>query len=158
DRRIPDNVADLRAGRWNKKEYSKAQGLSGRTLGVVGTGAIGAEVIRRAQAFDMEVLAWSRHLDDARAKALGVERTATVPELCGRADAVTLHVALTPETRGLLGEAAIARLRPRAMVVNTARAEVVDGAALRRAIEEKGLRVAVDVFDEEPAGGSGTFA
>ena len=157
DRRIPDNVADLRAGTWNKKEYSKASGLHGRTLGVIGTGAIGTEVIRRAQAFGMEVVAWSRHLDDARAKELGVVRMPTVPELCGRADAVTLHVALAPETRGILGEAAIARLRPRAMVVNTARAEVVDGEALKRAVTEKGLRVALDVFDREPAAASGAF-
>ena len=157
DRRIPDNVADLRAGIWNKKEYSKASGLHGRTLGVIGAGAIGSEVTRRAQAFGMEVVAWSRHLDDGGARELGVERMHTVPELCGRADAVTLHVALAAETRGLLGEAAIARLRPRAMVVNTSRAEVVDGAALKRAITDKGLRVAVDVFDKEPAGAAGAF-
>jgi D-3-phosphoglycerate dehydrogenase len=158
DRRIPDNVADLRAGVWNKKEYSKAGGLYGRTLGVVGTGSIGSEVIVRARAFGMKVVAWSRRLDDERAEELGVERAHSVSELCGRADAVTLHVALTPETRGLLDEAAIARLRPRAMVVNTARAEVVDTAALARAVAEKGLRVAVDVYDREPAGGTGAFA
>jgi D-3-phosphoglycerate dehydrogenase len=158
DRRIPDNVADLRAGVWNKKEYSKADGLYGRTLGVVGTGAIGVEVIARARALGMKVLAWSRRLDAERAAELGVERARSVVELCGRADAVTLHVALTAETRGLLGEAAIARLRPRAMLINTSRAEVVDGAALARAIEDKGLRVALDVFDREPAGGSGEFA
>src|SRR5205823_4171791 len=100
DRRIPDEAAELRGGKWNKKEYGKADGLYGRTLGVVGTGSIGREVIRRAHAFGMPVVAWSRSLDDARAAELGVERMRTVPELCGRADAVTLHVALAPETRG----------------------------------------------------------
>lgn len=157
DRRIPDQVHDLRAGKWNKKEYGKADGLYGRTLGVVGTGSIGREVIRRAKAFGMDVVAWSRSLDDARAAELGVERMRTVPELCGRADAVTLHVALAPETRGLIGEAALARMRPRTMLINAARAEVVDGAALGRAIAEKQLRVATDVFDDEPKGGAGAF-
>jgi D-3-phosphoglycerate dehydrogenase len=157
DRRIPDQVHDLRAGKWNKKEYGKADGLYGRTLGVVGTGSIGREVIRRAKAFGMQVVAWSRSLDDARAAELGVERMRTVPELCGRADAVTLHVALTAETRGLIGEAALSRMRPRTMLINAARAEVVDGAALARAIAEKQLRVATDVFDDEPKGGAGAF-
>ncbi len=157
DRRIPDNVADLRAGKWNKKDYSKADGLYGRTLGVVGTGSIGREVVRRALAFGMKVIAWSRSLDDAAAKELGVERAATVPELCGRADAVTMHVALAAETRGLIGEAALARLKPRALLVNTSRAEVVDGVALKRFIAEKGLRVALDVFDKEPKAAVGAF-
>jgi D-3-phosphoglycerate dehydrogenase len=157
DRRIPDAVADLRAGVWNKKEYSKAEGLHGRTLGVVGTGAIGVEVARRARAFGMRVVAWSRSLTDERATELGVERARTVPELCGGADAVTLHVALTPETRGLVGEAALARLRPGAYLINTARAEIVDGVALKRAIADKGLRVATDVFEREPQAASGAF-
>jgi D-3-phosphoglycerate dehydrogenase len=158
DRRIPDQVRDLRAGAWNKKEYGKADGLFGRTLGVVGTGSIGQEVIRRARAFGMHVVAWSRSLDDARAAELGVERMRTVPELCGRADAVTLHVALAPETRGLIGEAALQRMRPRTMLVNAARAEIVDGKALERAIAEKQLRVASDVFDDEPKSATGAFA
>ena len=157
DRRIPDQVRDLHAGKWNKKEYSQADGLYGRVLGVVGLGAIGLEVARRARAFGMHVVAWSRSLDDGRAAELGVERARTVPELCGRADAVTLHVALAPETRGLIGEAALGRLKPRAMLVNAARAEIVDGAALARAIAEKQLRVASDVFEREPKTASGAF-
>jgi D-3-phosphoglycerate dehydrogenase len=157
DRRIPDEVADLRRGVWNKQEYSNADGLYGRTLGVIGTGSIGVEVIGRARAFGLNVIAWSRSLTDERAAELGVTRARGVPELCGACDAVTVHVALTPETRGLVGEAALARLRPRAMFVNTSRAEVVDGGALKRLVAEKQLRVAVDVFDHEPKGGSGAF-
>jgi D-3-phosphoglycerate dehydrogenase len=158
DRRIPDAVADLRAGVWNKKEYSKADGLYGKTLGIVGLGSIGVEVAERARAFGMKLVGWSRSLTDERAAALGIQRARTVPELCGLSDAVTLHVALTPETRELIGEAALMRLRERAMLVNTSRAEVVDTAALKRAIAEKGLRVATDVFDAEPAGATGAFA
>ncbi len=158
DRRIPDQVRDLRAGQWNKKEYSQADGLFGRTLGIVGMGAIGQEVARRARAFGMHVVAWSRSLDDTRAAELGVERVRTVAELCGRADAVTLHVALAPETRGLIGEAALGRMKTRAMLINMARSEIVDSAALARAIAEKQLRVASDVFDGEPKAATGAFA
>jgi D-3-phosphoglycerate dehydrogenase len=157
DRRIPDEVADLRAGTWNKKEYGNADGLFGRTLGVVGLGSIGSEVAARARAFGMKLVGWSRSLTDERAAELGMTRAKTVPELCAASDAVTLHVALTPETRGLVGEAALGRMRPRAILINTSRAEVVDGAALRRAVAEKGLRVAVDVFDKEPKGATGAF-
>src|SRR5581483_3714100 len=82
DRRIPDQVADLRAGKWDKKEYGKADGLFGKTLGIVGFGAIGSEVARRARAFGMRVIAWSRSLDEARAAEEGVERARTVAELC----------------------------------------------------------------------------
>jgi D-3-phosphoglycerate dehydrogenase len=157
DRRIPDQVADLRAGKWDKKEYGKADGLFGKTLGIVGMGAIGSEVARRARAFGMRVIAWSRSLTDERAAEQGVERARTVPELCAAADAVSLHLALTSETRGLVGEAALSRLRPRAILINTARAEVLDQKALERAVAEKQLRVALDVFAEEPAGASGAF-
>ncbi len=157
DRRIPDAAADLRAGKWNKKLYSEADGLHGRTLGVIGLGSIGREVVRRARAFGMKVVAWSRSLTDEAAAELGVERAANVPELAGRVDALTVHVALSPETRGLVGETALMRLKPRAIFINTARAEVVDGAALKRAIAEKQLRVGLDVFDHEPAGGGGAF-
>ncbi len=157
DRRIPDEVADLRAGRWNKKEYAKADGLYGRTLGIVGLGSIGIEVARRARAFGMKLVGWSRSLTDEKAAELGIEPMRTVPELCGRADCVTVHVALTAETRGLLGEAALSRLRERALFINTSRAEVVDSSALSRAIAEKNVRVALDVFDQEPAGSTGAF-
>jgi D-3-phosphoglycerate dehydrogenase len=157
DRRIPEQVIDLRAGAWNKKEYSKADGLHGRTLGVVGLGSIGVEVARRARAFGMRVVAWSRSLTDQRAEELGIEYVCSVPELCGLADAVTLHVALTPETRGMIGEAALQRMRPRAILINTARAEIVDGKALERAIAEKHLRVASDVFEREPGAAAGAF-
>lgn len=157
DRRIPDNVADLRAGKWNKKEYSKADGIYGRTLGVIGTGAIGREVILRAHAFGMRVVAWSRSLTDGLASELEVERAATVPDLCGQSDAVTIHVAYAPETRGLVGEAALLRLKRRAILINASRAEVLDGGALLRAIAEKELRVGLDVYDKEPKGGTGAF-
>ena len=174
DRRIPDAAADLRAGTWNKKEYSKAAGLHGRTLGVLGLGAIGCEVIRRAHAFGLRIVAWSRRFagEDrwmtlAEARELDLEnvhqhapiRLAPTPaEVAGRCDALTVHVALGPETRGFLNAGVFARLRPGAFFVNAARGEVVDAAALEAAAREKGLRLGLDVFAQEPAGGTGEFA
>ena len=91
DRRIADNVAALRLGQWKKAEFSKAQGLFGRTLGLIGTGKIGREMIQRAQAFGMHVIAWSRSLKAEDAKRLGVERRETPLEVAADADIVSVH-------------------------------------------------------------------
>ncbi|MBI5368885.1 MAG: hydroxyacid dehydrogenase [Planctomycetes bacterium] len=157
DRRIADATAELKAGAWNKSEYSKARGLKGRTLGVLGTGEIGRLVIARAQALEMRVLAWSRGLTDAAAKGLGVERRATPLEVAREADALTIHLALAPETRGLVGPELIAALPAGAIVINTARGEIVDEAALLAAAREKKLRLGLDVFAGEPAEGTANF-
>jgi D-3-phosphoglycerate dehydrogenase len=157
DRRIPEQTADLRAGVWNKAEYGKARGLAGRTLGVVGLGAIGREVVSRARAFGMEVVGWSRSLDAYAAARVGVTRAASLPELARASDAVTVHLALTAETKGLLDATFFAAMKPGAFFVNTSRAEVVRQADLSRAILEKGIRAALDVFESEPAGGTGVF-
>jgi D-3-phosphoglycerate dehydrogenase / 2-oxoglutarate reductase len=155
DRRIVDATADLEGGRWNKKEYGKARGLFGRTLGVLGTGTIGAEVIARARAFGMPVVAWSRSLTEARAEELDVRRLASATEVAAAADILSVHVALTADTRGLVGDGIFASMKHGAMFVNTSRAEVVDQAALERAVKERGVRAGLDVFAEEPAGGAG---
>ena len=103
DRFIPDNVRLLREGQWEKKRFGKGRGLHGRTLGVIGTGRIGQEVVTRAQAFGMQCVAWSRSLDEERAQALGVKRCDSPREVCAAADALCVHVALTEETRHLIG-------------------------------------------------------
>src|SRR6266542_4253634 len=154
DRRVADNAADLKRGVWNKKEYSKARGLFGRTLGLIGVGGIGGEMIPRAGAFGMPVVAWSRSLTPEKARRLGIERASSPEDVAARADVVSVHVALKPETKGLIGEKFFAAMKPGSFFVNTSRAEVVDQAALEQAIKEKGLRVALDVFNEEPSGGS----
>src|SRR3954467_6487627 len=102
DRRIPDQAADLRQGRWNKSEYSKARGLYGRTLGIVGLGQIGREVARRAQAFGMRVVAWSRSLTLEEADSLGIAYAQTPLEVAREADAVTINVASNAETKNLV--------------------------------------------------------
>ncbi len=156
DRQIPDAVADLRGGVWNKARYGKARGLFGRTLGIVGMGSIGTELARRARAFGMEVVAWSRSLTPEKATEQGVRAAASPAEVAAQSDVVSVHLALNKETRGLLGADFFAALRPGTFFINTARAEVVDEAALLDAVRNRGLRVAVDVFAGEPAGGTGT--
>jgi D-3-phosphoglycerate dehydrogenase len=156
DRQIPDGVSDLRRGVWNKAKYSKANGLFGRTLGIIGTGSIGQELAARARAFGMNVVAWSRSLTDGKARALGVTRLSTPAEVAAAADAVSVHLALKPETRGLLGADFFQAMKPGAFFINTARAELVDQAALLEAVHAKKVRAAVDVFSGEPAGGAGT--
>jgi len=157
DRRIPDQTADLRAGLWNKAEYGRARGLAGRTLGIAGFGAIGREVAARGLAFGMRVAAWSGSLTAEQAAREGVERAATLLELAAGSDVVSVHLALTKETRGLLGGAFFDAMRPGALFVNTSRGETVNAAALKAAISTKGVRAGLDVFDREPSGGTGAF-
>jgi D-3-phosphoglycerate dehydrogenase len=174
DRRIPDNVAALRAGTWNKTEYSKAQGLFGRTLALIGVGAIGQEMVRRAAGFGMPVVIWSRRHDgerrpmtDIEARALGLEaalRTISIElaptpaDAAARGDVVSLHVALGPDTRQLVGAEFLARMKPGALLINTARGEVVDYAALIAAVKERGLRAGLDVYPSEPPTGTAPFS
>lgn len=157
DRRIADNVAALRDGRWDKKTFGVARGLRGRTLAVLGMGQIGREVVKRAQAFGMHIVAWSRSFSDADAEALGVTRAATIEAAVTHADAVSVHLALAKETRGRIGESVFAAMKPGAYFINTARAEVVDQDALSRAIGAKGILAGLDVFAHEPSGSQGPF-
>src|SRR5947209_4204165 len=156
DRRVPANAWDLRAGRWNKAEYSKARGLFGRTLGLVGLGRIGQEVLARARAFGMPVVAWSPSLTAERAAALGVRAVGSPAEVAAACDVLSVHVALTAGTRNLIDRGVLAALRPGSYFINTARAEVVDQEALVEAVRDRGVRAGLDVFAGEPAGGSGT--
>jgi D-3-phosphoglycerate dehydrogenase len=158
DRRIADNVRELREGKWNKKAYSAARGLRGRTLAVLGAGTIGREVIHRAQALGMTVRAWSRSLTDDKAQELGITRAETPEIAVAGADAVSVHLELTKETRGRIGESVFAAMKPGAYFVNTSRGEVVDSAALARALDEKGIKAGLDVFSDEPSGSTGAFA
>jgi D-3-phosphoglycerate dehydrogenase len=173
DRRVPDNLAALRAGTWNKKDFSKARGLYGRTLGLLGAGHIGREMIRRAAAFGLNVVLWSRRVagEDRRmteleARELGVEPVMrTIPidiaptpaDVAARADILSVHLALSPETKGLVNGALFDRMKRGAMFINTARGEIVDHAALAAAVRTKDLRVGLDVFANEPAGATGDF-
>ena len=161
DRRIPDNVADLRNGTWNKKGYSRARGLFGRSLGIVGVGAIGMAVAERAAAFGMRILviASPRRADAARARlaAVGATELPSLAELAERSDYLSLHVPGGAQTKGLVNRDVLARMRPGAVLVNTSRSDVVDESALLEALESNGIRAVVDVYDGEPASGEGRF-
>ncbi|WP_420454306.1 NAD(P)-dependent oxidoreductase [Rubrivirga sp.] len=158
DRRIPDNVIAARAGRWDKKAFASARGLRGQTLGVLGLGAIGREVAGRARAFGMPVVAWSRSLTPQAAADLGVAYAETPLDLARRADAVTVHVASTPETEHLVDADFVAAMRDGATLVNTSRAEVVDEDAVAQAVAAGRLRYATDVPAGEPQAKTGDFA
>jgi D-3-phosphoglycerate dehydrogenase / 2-oxoglutarate reductase len=157
DRRIPDATADLRDGKWRKKVYGKATGLKGRTLGILGTGSIGKAVLRRAQALEMNVIAWSRSLTPEKAKVLGVGYCATPADVAKAADAISLHLPAKPATRKMINADFLALMKPGAILVNTARGEIVDWVALKDAIATNKIRVASDVFETEPTGDHDPF-
>lgn len=158
DRRIPDGVADLRAGTWNKKAYSKAHGVFGSTLGLIGFGNIGHEVATRALAFGMHVVVWSRRFANGTATPdLPVTVLPSAEAVAESADIVSVHLALSKDTRGLLGDAFFSRMKTGATFINTARGEVVDYAALEAAVTSRGIRAGLDVFPGEPAGGTADF-
>jgi D-3-phosphoglycerate dehydrogenase len=152
DRRIPDAVASLRAGKWERGEYGHAEGIYGKTIGIAGLGAIGREVAARAKAFGLHVAAWSRSLTPARAAELGVHYCGTIDDLASRSDILSLHLPLTERTRHVIGKRVLDLLPKRAIVINTARADVMDYAALKEAVATRGLRVALDVYPDEPKG------
>ena len=162
DRRVPDNVADLRAGTWNKKEYSKARGLHGRTLGLLGYGNIGQEMARRAHAFGMPIVVWSRRFatgkDLIANEPIPMQLAASPAEVAERSDVLSVHLALNADTRGLVNASVLDKLKPGSYFINTARAEVVDHAALEKVVRERQIRAGLDVFAAEPSGATGAFS
>ncbi len=169
DRRIPDNVAELRAGHWNKKEFAQARGLYGMTLGLLGFGSVAQELARRAQAFGLHIVVWSRRLaehPDVDFATYGLDPTsrgsrvtiAPSPQaVAEQVDILSVHVASGPETVGLVSAEVLGRLKPGAFFINTARAEVVDHDALAQAVRDRGIRVGMDVFPDEPATATAEF-
>jgi len=157
DRRVVPASRDMLNGKWRKKEYGNARGLKGRTLGILGLGAIGKALASRAAGLEMNVVAWSRSLTEEAAAKLGIGYCATPEDVARQADALSLHLAETPETKHLVNSQFLSCMKDGAILVNTARGGVVDTAALKTAIREKGLRVGLDVFENEPTGGEASF-
>jgi D-3-phosphoglycerate dehydrogenase len=152
-RNVPQADAALRAGRWERPRFSGIE-LAGRTLGVLGLGRIGREVARRALGLGMRVVAYDPFVALERFRDLGVEPAATLEEVYGQADVISLHLPLTPDTRGLLDAEAFSHMRPGVRIVNAARGELVDESALVAAIRAGTVAgAALDVFEEEPYGG-----
>lgn len=151
DRLIPDQHAELRAGKWAKKHYAKqARGLHGRTLGILGMGYIGKEIVKRAHAFGMPVVAWSRSLTETDAKALGVVRLPSALDVAKAADVISINVAATPDTKHLVNKAFLDATKPGATLINTSRGSVIDESALADAIKSKGIRAGLDVWANQP--------
>ena len=150
DRFIADNVSDFRSGTWNKGEYSKADGLYGKVLGIVGTGQIGQEVIKRAKAFGMPVVAWSRSLTPEMAEEWEIDYAPDVKTVAAKCDILSVHLALKPQTKGIISKEVLAALKDGSMFINTARAEVVDEEALYNEVKSGRLKAGLDVFTGEP--------
>ncbi|MFQ5545922.1 MAG: NAD(P)-dependent oxidoreductase, partial [Acidiferrobacterales bacterium] len=134
DRNIPDNVADLRDGAWNKKRYSDTVGLFGRKVGIVGLGAIGMAVAERARAFGLKIYVIRRpnrsSETESRLAGLSVQYVNDLNELADNCDILSFHVPAADDTKGIIGRELLARLRPGAIIINTSRGDIVDEQAL----------------------------
>lgn len=160
DRRIPAATADLKQKVWNKKYYSVADGIYGKSVGIVGFGAIGQEFAKRAHAFGLQLHVYDRNgkLQGSELhQQMGFTTHADMVDLLQAVDIVSLHVPLNDATTNMLNGDLLAAMRDNAMLINTSRGEVIDEAALLDALDNKGLRAGLDVFCDEPAGGSGEF-
>ena len=157
DRRIADNVIELRSGKWNKAEYSKSKGIYGQTIALIGLGKIGQETAKRARAFGMRVVAWSRSLTPEIASEIGIIWKPDIESAVRDADVVSIHIALTAATRGMIGKPVFDAMKTGACFINTSRGEVVDQPSLLIAMREKAIRAGLDVFAEEPSGAVGEY-
>lgn len=157
DRYIADNVSSFRDGNWNKAAYSKADGIFGKTLGIIGTGQIGQEVIKRALAFGMPVIAWSRSLTPQKAEQLKVKRAESIEEVAETCDVLSVHLAQNDQTRGIISKDVLAKLKDGAFVINTSRAGVIDEEALFDELSSGRLKAGLDVISDEPEFKQGEF-
>ena len=162
DRRIPENVIDLRAGRWNKKKYSVAQGLMGRHMGIIGLGAIGLAVAERARAFGIHVYVVDKPDRSAQTRetlaGLGLQTVPDLDSMLKVCDIISLHVPSAAETKGMVDAEFVAKLQPGAILINASRGDVIDETALLAAMKEKGIRAGLDVYADEPSAGEGAFS
>jgi D-3-phosphoglycerate dehydrogenase len=161
DRRISDNVADLRAGTWDKATYGKADGVFGKVMGIIGLGDIGFAVAERARAFGMTVLAIRKDREDEaeeRIKDLGIELVESLDELVATSDVVSVHVPAASETESMIDARLLGSMKEGAILLNTSRGNVVDEDALLDALETRGLRVGLDVYPGEPGSGSTSWS
>jgi D-3-phosphoglycerate dehydrogenase len=155
-RRVPAADQSLRSGEWKRSAYTGVE-LSGKTVGVVGFGKIGQLVAARLAAFDTKLIAYDPYVSPARAAQLGVE-IVSLDELLERSDAISIHLPKTPETKGLIDAAALAKVKPGVLVVNAARGGLIDENALADALREGRVGGAgIDVFAEEPTTSSPLF-
>lgn len=154
DRKIPDNVKDFKKGVWNKAKYSKAKGLYGKTIAIVGLGNIGKNVAIRANAMGMNVYG----KDIARIEGVAYKDFSEFDKILPIADVISLHLPVTPQTKNLFNDEMFSYVKNGAIFINTSRAGVVDENALIKAVKEKDLKVGLDVFADEPEGKTGSVS
>lgn len=147
-RAIPAGDANIRAGKF-QEGVPVGYALAGKTMGVIGLGRLGSHMARYCKALNMNVLAWSQNLTPEKAQAAGATMVSK-EELLSRSDAVSIHLVLSDRSRGLLGAADIARMKPGAILINTSRGPIVDEKALIEAVQARRIVAALDVFDREP--------
>jgi phosphoglycerate dehydrogenase-like enzyme len=154
-RNIARADASMRRGRF-QTDVAPGYELAGRTLGIIGLGKLGRLMARYAAALDMKLLAWSRNLTRDAAAAAGA-RWVDKETLLGESDVVSLHLVLSARTRGLIGAAELALLKPGALLINTSRGPLVDESALIAALEDGRIHAALDVYEHEPLPGDHPF-
>ncbi|HEY4221354.1 MAG TPA: hydroxyacid dehydrogenase, partial [Myxococcota bacterium] len=149
-RQVPDATATTKRGVWEKSKFMGTE-ITGKTLGIIGTGNIGAVVVDRAIGLKMKVVAYDPVLTPEKARAMNVELVQSLDEIFARADVITLHTPLLPSTKNIINDEAFAKMKPSVLLINAARGGLVDEDALLRAIESKKIRgAALDVFTLEP--------
>lgn len=161
DRHIPAATADLKNGAWNKKQYSVADGIYGKSVGIIGFGAIGQAFAERAKAFGMDLHVYDRKNVLAGSdlqQTLGFTTHQDMLDLAAATDVISLHVPLNDHTRNMISGDMIAAMRENAVLINTSRGEVIDEAALLNGLNEKNLRAGLDVFCNEPGTATGEFS
>lgn len=162
DRRIPDNTADLRGGKWDKKTYTTADGIFGKQIGIIGLGDIGLAVAERAKAFGMTVVAQRKgnRSDAALAaiRSIGIRLVDTREELLNSSDVVSIHVPKSDNTVGMVDASFLAAMPDGAYLINTSRGDVVDEDALLRALDSGRIRAGLDVWNNEPGSGQDVFS
>lgn len=161
DRNLADNTADLRNGVWNKARYTKADGLAGKRMAIIGLGDIGLAVAERAKAFGLQVMAVRK--DDrspaiaARIRAIGIKLVADQDTLLQNCDIVSIHVPKSESTVGLVNNEFLSKLSDNTVLLNTSRGEMVDEQALINAMDKRGFRAGLDVWVGEPGSSTGEF-
>lgn len=157
DRYLAESITQFRTGNWNKAAFSKAEGLYGKTLGIIGTGQIGQEVIKRAKAFGLTIVAWSRSLTEADAEEMDILRANSIKEVVTKSDILSIHLALNKQTTGIISKEILSALKDGSLVINTSRAEVIDEDALFEELKSGRLKAGLDVFSNEPEFKEGKF-
>ena len=155
DRQIVEGAIDLRKGIWNKKSYAAADGIMGKTIGIIGLGGIGLSVAERAKAFGLSVIGQRKNGRspevEQRIRQIGIRLTGSLEDLVAQSDVISVHVPFDQETIGLVDEDLLRKFKDGAILINTSRGEIVDEPALIKVMQERGIRAGLDVFCNEPA-------